>query len=91
MCIHVDSPQDYTAISTRVNFNNDCDRNICETRKCVPIRINNDFITENTERFRVVLSRPDDLDSRISLAPSMGQVTILDSDSKTGDKNIVTL
>ena len=80
--IHADSPQDYRSISTQVAFNNDCGSGNCEVRKCVRIYIVNDRITENIERFRVTLSRTAGLDSRITLAPNEGQVTILDNDSE---------
>ena len=80
--IHADSPEDYRSISTQVAFNNDCNRDNCEVKKCVRIYIVNDRITENIEMFRVTLSETAGLDSRITLGPNEGQVTILDNDSE---------
>ena len=84
-CIHADSPQDYRSISTQLPFDNDCDNDYCETRKCVQISFVNDYITENIESFRVTISRTAGLDSRITLAPDEGQVTIIDTDSESAD------
>ena len=66
-------------------FNNDCDNDNCETRKCVQIAFVNDHITENIERFRVTLTRTAGLDYRITLSPEEGQVTIINTDSESAD------
>ena len=54
----------------------------CTTRVCEALSIVDDDVSERTESFYLTLERTNDLDSRIILNPSDGEVTILNDDGK---------
>ena len=60
--------------STTISFGS------CEKRKCVTICIVDDVILENTESFHITVERPSDVDTRITVDPAAGTVTIFDDD-----------
>ena len=65
---------DYGAVSTLLMFAS------CETRQCTNIIIINDVFKEDTESFSVSLMRTSELDPRITLDPTVGEIEITDSD-----------
>ena len=69
-----ESTKDYRALSSILEFE------ACDTRQCENVIINDDLILELEEFFRVILSRTDSLDSRITLNPVNGVVHIIDND-----------
>ena len=69
-----ESTKDYRALSSILEFE------ACDTRQCEDVIINDDLILELEEFFRVILSRTDSLDSRITLSPVNGVVHIIDND-----------
>ena len=70
------SPSDYVAQSTTVSFGS------CDKRKCVTVSIVDDVILENPESFHITVERPSDVDTRITVDPAAGAVTITDDDGK---------
>ena len=69
-----ESTKDYRALSSILEFE------ACDTRQCEDVIINDDLILELEEFFRVILSRTDSLDPRITLNPVNGVVHIIDND-----------
>ena len=69
------SPMDYGTVAASLIFE------VCETRRCVNISIEDDMTLENIESFNVILERSPGLDSRIRLDPVIGVVRIIDNDS----------
>ena len=67
---------DYTAVSTLLEFA------VCETQSCANITIEDDLVLEMEERFDISLNRTTDLDPRITLNPTLGQIVIIDNDSE---------
>ena len=55
----------------------------CETRSCIEITIIDDLILEMDEYFSISLERTTDLDIRITLSPTSGEVVIVDDDGTT--------
>ena len=53
----------------------------CQKIFCLPISIVDDVTVENDESFRITLGRTSGLDSRITIRPTQGVVTINDNDS----------
>ena len=65
---------DYSAPSVTLKFAT------CETRQCLNVSIMDDVVDEPEESFSYTLERLVNLDPRIILAPSAGEVFILDND-----------
>jgi hypothetical protein len=65
---------DYEAANAILTFG------ICDIRKCLEIRIVDDSLGEEEERFSIFLGRTPRLDSRIVLTPVNGEVQIMDND-----------
>ena len=72
---HTVAPYDYIALSAILEFEE------CETRKCEEIVIVDDLILEMEETFSFTLNRTENLDPRITLDPTEGDVVIVDNDS----------
>ena len=54
----------------------------CSREACTTITIIDDLVDEPDEQFFIVLNRTVDLDTRITISPSEGEITIEDNDSK---------
>ena len=65
---------DYGALDTILTFA------ACETSVCTSVTIVDDDIAESTENFFVSLLRTDQLDSRITLSPTLAEVEIVDNE-----------
>ena len=69
-------PMDYGAIDVILEFD------VCETRKCVNVRIVNDLVDEKDEILTYHLRRTLNLNPRINLEPINGTVEIIDDDGE---------
>lgn len=69
------APMDYMALSVIVEFDT------CDNRSCVLLNVVDDLVLEVDETLDITLNRTADLDSRITLDPTEGEVVIVDNDS----------
>ena len=68
------SPMDYTELNSMLSFA------ACETRRCMNVTIVDDLVNEPPELFVYTLERTPGLDTRISLDPIDGRMSITDND-----------
>ena len=67
---------DYLELNSILSFD------ACQTRHCINVTIVDDLVDEPLEYFNFTLERTPDLDTRISLNPVDGRITIIDNDGK---------
>ena len=75
-CFITESPSDYLSLFAILEFGE------CDDRVCEEIVIVDDLILEMDETLSFTLNRTDNLDPRITLDPTRGDIVIVDNDGR---------